>query len=111
MHPVSMNSRPVRWFIAENDIRVEQQVVDLLSKEQLQPAYTALNPNQLVPLLIDEDLCLSESSAILKYLADKIGSAAYPKDLKARAKVNEMMDWFNTNFYRDYGYGMCYPQV
>ncbi len=35
----------------------------------------------------------------------------YPKDLKQRAKVNEAMDWFNTNFYRDYGYGMAYPQI
>jgi glutathione S-transferase len=25
--------------------------------------------------------------------------------------VNELMDWFNTNFYRDYAYGMCYPQI
>src|SRR5947199_141055 len=34
-----------------------------------------------------------------------------PKDLKARAKVNEAMDWLNTNFYREYGYGFIYPQV
>jgi len=47
----------------------------------------------------------------LKYLADKIGSPAYPKDLKARAKVNEAMDWINTNFYRDFGYNLCYPQL
>ncbi|HEX9618491.1 MAG TPA: glutathione S-transferase family protein, partial [Polyangiaceae bacterium] len=63
------------------------------------------------PVLEDGDLRLTESSAILKYLADKIDSPAYPKDLKKRAKVNEMMDWFNTNFYRDFGYGMAYPQI
>ena len=34
-----------------------------------------------------------------------------PKDLKARAKVNEAMDWFNSNFYRDWGYGLIYPQL
>ena len=39
--------------------------------------------------LEDGDLKLTESSAILKYLADKIGSPAYPKDLKARAKRSE----------------------
>jgi len=62
-------------------------------------------------VLVDGDLRLTESSAILKYLADRIDSPAYPKDLKQRAKVNEMMDWLNTNFYRDYAYGFIYPQV
>ena len=57
-------------------------------------------------MLEDGDFKLTESSAILKYLADKIGSPAYPKDLKERAKVNEVMDWLNTNFYRDWGYGL-----
>ena len=38
-------------------------------------------------------------------------AAAYPKDVKKRAKVNEMMDWFNSNLYRDWGYGLVYPQV
>ncbi|HEY8040435.1 MAG TPA: glutathione S-transferase family protein, partial [Polyangiaceae bacterium] len=50
-------------------------------------------------------------SAILKYLADKTGSAAYPKDLKQRARVNERMDWFNTQQYREWGYHLIYPQV
>ena len=77
----------------------------------MQPPYTAINPNSLVPMLEDGDFRLTESSAILKYLADKVGSPAYPKDLKQRAKVNEMMDWLNTNFYRDWGYGLCYPQI
>ena len=62
-------------------------------------------------MLEDGDLKLTESSAILKYLADKSGSPAYPKDLKQRAKVNEMMDWLNTNFYREWAYNLCYPQL
>jgi glutathione S-transferase len=111
MHPVSMTSRPVRLFIAENKIDCEEQLVDLMTGEHLKEPYAAINPNKLVPVLEDGDLRLTESSAILKYLADKINSPAYPKDLKARAKVNELMDWFNTNFYRDYGYGMAYPQI
>jgi glutathione S-transferase len=111
MHPVSMTSRPVRLFIAENGIPCEEQVVDLMKGEHLGEPYAAINPNKLVPVLQDGDLRLTESSAILKYLADKINSPAYPKDLKQRAKVNEMMDWFNTNFYRDFGYGMAYPQI
>jgi glutathione S-transferase len=101
MHPVSMTSRPVRLFAADSGIALEEEVVDLLTGAHMQAPYSDINPNCLVPMLEDGDLKLTESSAILKYLADKIGSPAYPKDLKARAKVNEIMDWINTNFYRD----------
>jgi glutathione S-transferase len=111
MHPVSMTSRPVRLFIADNKIDIDEQVVDLMTGEHLKDPYASINPNCMVPMLEDGDFRLTESSAILKYLADKIGSPAYPKDLKQRAKVNEVMDWLNSNFYRDYGYGLCYPQV
>ena len=111
MHPVSNASRPVRLFIAENKIACEEQVVDLMTGEHLKEPYTSLNPNRMVPLLEDGDLRLTESSAILKYLASKYDLPSYPKELKKRAKVDEMMDWFNTQFYRDYGYGLAYPQL
>ena len=111
MHPVSMTSRPVRLFIAESGIPVDEEVVDLFTGAHYKEPFTSINPNRMVPVLEDGDLRLTESSAILKYLADKTNSPAYPKDLKQRAKVNEVMDWFNTNFYRDYAYGMIYPQL
>ncbi len=111
MHPVSMTSRPVRLFIAEKKIPMDEQLVDLMVGEHHQEAYASKNPNRLVPMLEDGDFRLTESSAILKYLADKMDLPEYPKDLQQRAKVNEMMDWFNTNFYRDFGYGLAYPQI
>ena len=110
-HPISTVSRPVMLFIADNKIDCETVVVDLMTGEHMQEPFAKLNPNKLVPVLEDGDLVLTESSAILKYLAEKIGSSTYPKDLVKRAKVNEMMDWFNTGLYRDYGYNMIYPQV
>jgi glutathione S-transferase len=109
--PVSTASRPLLMFIADNNIDVDFQLVDLMSGEHMKPPYLALNPSGMVPVLEDGDFRLTESSAILKYLADKIGSPAYPKDLQKRARVNERMDWLNTQFYRDYGYGLVYPQV
>jgi glutathione S-transferase len=111
MHPVSMTCRPVRLFAADNNIAMDEEFVDLMTGAHMQAPYSTINPNCLVPLLEDGDLKLTESSAILKYLADKISSPAYPKDLKARAKVNEVMDWINTNFYREWGYNLCYPQL
>src|SRR5215472_11249054 len=111
MHPVSTVSRPVRLFVAEQNIPMEEVVVDIMTGAQYNPPYSTINPNCLVPMLEDGDLRLTESSAILKYLADKIGSPAYPKDLKQRARVNERMDWLNTGFYRDFSYGFLYPQI
>jgi glutathione S-transferase len=111
MHPVSNASRPVRLFIAENKLDVEEQVVDLMTGEHHKEPYASINPNRLVPMLEDGDFRLTESSAILKYLASKFDLPSYPKDLRKRAKVDEMMDWFNTQFYRDYGYGLTYPQL
>lgn len=110
-HPVSTTSRPVLLFIQENQLPVELKVVDLMTGEHTQEPYSQLNPNQLVPLLEDEDFRLTESSAILKYLADKFESDLYPRDLQKRAKVNEAMDWLNTQLNRELCYGLVYPQV
>lgn len=111
MHPVSMVSRPVRLFVAENNIAMDEQVVDLMVGEHYGEPFTAINPSRQVPVLEDGDFRLTEASAILKYLADKNNLPSYPKDLQKRAKVNEVMDWVNTGFYRDFGYGLVYPQV
>ena len=111
MHPVSTAARPVRLLIAENGIQCDEEMVDILKGAHYQEPYASLNPNRMVPMLEDGDFRLTESSAILKYLADKYELPVYPKDLKKRAKVNEMMDWLNTQFYRDFGYGLIYPQI
>ena len=91
MYPFSITSRPVGLFIAENGIKCDEQVVDLMAGEHHKEPYVSLNPNRLVPMIEDGDFRLTESSAILKYLADKYDLPSYPKDLKKRAKVNEIM--------------------
>src|SRR5215468_8281410 len=93
MHPVSTATRPVRLLIAENAIKCDEEMVDILKGAHYQEPYASLNPNRMVPMLEDGDLRVTESSAILKYLADKYDLPSYPKDLKKRAKVNEVMDW------------------
>ncbi|MGQ0579712.1 MAG: glutathione S-transferase family protein [Betaproteobacteria bacterium] len=110
-HPASTTSRPLMLFVAESGINVEFQVIDLFTGEHYKPPYEAINPNHLVPVLEDGDFRLTESSAILKYLADKVNSPAYPKDLRQRARVNERMDWINTQVCRDLAYGFVYPQI
>ncbi|HSD44077.1 MAG TPA: glutathione S-transferase family protein [Burkholderiales bacterium] len=110
-HPASTTSRIVMLYAGEEAPEIEFQVVDLFTGEHMKPPYSTMNPNCLVPMLEDGDFRLTESSSILKYLADKKGSPSYPKDLRERARVNEMMDWVNTNLYRDFAYGLVYPQT
>jgi len=110
-HPASTTCRPIMLLAAADKLALDYQLVDLFTGENYQQAFTAINPNQAVPYLEDGDFRLGESSAILKYLADKHDSPAYPKDLQRRARVNERMDWFNTNYYREWAYHLIYPQV
>ncbi|MDM0117349.1 glutathione S-transferase family protein [Variovorax sp. J22R133] len=110
-HPISTTSRPIMLFAAESGIPLEMTVVDIFTGEHVKPPYTGLNPNKLIPTLEDGDFVLTENSAILKYLADKIDSPAYPRDLQKRARVNERMDWVNTQLCIDLVYGLVYPQI
>ena len=110
-HPASTTSRPIMLFAAEQALDIDFNVVDLFTGEHLQEHYSAINPNRLVPVLEDGDFRLTESSAILKYLAEKSRSAAYPAELRSRARVNERMDWINTQMCRDFAYGFVYPQI
>ena len=110
-HPVSTASKPVVLFLHESKIAFEPVVVDLMKGEHLADKYKNLNPSCLVPTIDDDGFVLTESSAILKYLAEKHNSPAYPKDLQKRARINERLDWLNTQLYREYGYHLIYPQI
>jgi glutathione S-transferase len=110
-HPASTTSRPLLLFADESGTKIDFQVVDLFTGEHYKPAFESINPNRQVPVLEDGDFRLTESSAILKYLAEKTGSPLYPKDLQQRARINERMDWINTQLNRDLAYGLVYPQA
>ena len=98
-------------FCKEQGIDLELISVDLSSGEHKKDEFKSINPNGMVPVLDDGGFLLTESSEILKYLADVTGSPTYPKELKARARINKIMDWFNTQFYREIAYHVAYPQV
>lgn len=110
-HPASTTSRPIMLLAAEHGLPLEMQVVDLFAGEHMRPPYADMNPNCLVPLLEDGDFRLTESSTILKYLAEILGLPLYPRDPRKRARVNERLDWVNTQLCRDLAYGFVYPQI
>jgi glutathione S-transferase len=110
-HPASTSCRPIMLFAAEANIPLDYELVDIFTGEQYKAPFESVNPNHLVPVLEDGSFRLTESAAILKYIAEKTGSDAYPSDLQQRARVNERMDWFNTQLNRDFNYGFVYPQI
>jgi glutathione S-transferase len=110
-NPISTTSLPILLFLAEHDAPVEVVILELQDGEHLSTEYAAINPNKAVPTFQDGSFVLTECSAILKYLAENVSSPSYPRDRRARARVHEAMDWFNTGFYRDLGYGVVYPQI
>ncbi|MGH6910632.1 MAG: glutathione S-transferase family protein [Phenylobacterium sp.] len=107
--PISTTSRPVMLFIAEHGLDVELIHIDLMSGGNQAVEYLAVNPNGIVPFLVDGDLSLGESTAILRYLSDKAGCAAYPRDGRTRAKVDEALGWFSTNLHEYFCLFTIYP--
>ena len=43
--------------------------------DQFKPEYLAVNPNAKVPAIVDEDVTVFDSNAILLYLAEKTGNS------------------------------------
>lgn len=110
-HPASTTSRMIMMLDAEEGIGLDYQLVDIMKGAHLGAEYKMLNPNCLVPMLDDDGFRLCESGAIIRYLASKSGSETYPTDLRKRARIDEALEWFYSNFYKDHGYGLVYPQL
>lgn len=85
----SSASYRVRIALHLKGIDFEYKAVHLVKNggEQRTPQYAALNPAQLVPTLIDGDLKLNQSLAIIEYLDTLSGPALVPSDAKKAAVV------------------------
>jgi len=76
------------WGLRELDAEFEFVTVNLLAGENRSPDFLRLNPTGKVPVLVDGDLVLTESAAIVLYLAEKYPSKGLlPRDLKQRAEA------------------------
>ena len=61
-----------------------------LAGDQMTPEFAKLNPNKKIPVLVDDGFIITESGAILIYLAEKTGKLL-PRDPKKRLKAIEMI--------------------
>jgi GST-like protein len=89
---VTPNGKKVSIMLEELEIPYVVHPVNLSQGEQFKPEYLAINPNNKIPAIIDEDgpdgkpFTLFESGAILMYLAEKSGQL-WPADMRRRYSV------------------------
>jgi glutathione S-transferase len=92
--PYSQHARRVVSLLEAAGLPYTLHHIDMAQGEHLSAAYLAINPNHQIPTLVDGDLKLHESNAILRYLCQKHGLADwYPPDLKRRAMTDQWLDW------------------
>ncbi|MBS0609716.1 MAG: glutathione S-transferase [Comamonadaceae bacterium] len=93
----SINVRKVVWALQELGLPFQRTDAGGQFGLVREPAFLALNPNGLVPLLEDDGLALWESNAIVRYLcARHAGGTLYPEPLPARFVAEQWMDWQQT---------------
>src|SRR5262252_7029818 len=78
----------VRWTLQELGVDFEAVRVNLAAGEHRQPEFLAINPAGKLPVLVDDDLVLTESVAIVIHLADKYPEKRFlPADPRGRAEA------------------------
>ena len=100
-NPYSQHVRRVVALLEEAKIPYEPVHVALNEGAHMAPDYLKVNPNHQVPTLIDEELKIHESNAILRYLCGKHQLENwYPKNPAIRATVDQWLDWNQSRLSR-----------
>jgi glutathione S-transferase len=89
----SSNVQKVLWCCDEIGIPFEREDVGGPFGKNREPEYLAMNPNGLVPTVIDDGFTMWESNSIVRYLAAKSESPLYPADLQQRSLMERWMDF------------------
>jgi glutathione S-transferase len=96
----SVCSAKVRLVLHEKQIGWTGEVLDLQRGDQHQPDYVALNPNAVVPTLVDDANVIIESTTILEYLEDRFPEhPLMPVDPVLRAQIRNWMKLVDTKLH------------
>ncbi|XP_053686933.1 glutathione S-transferase 1-like [Sabethes cyaneus] len=93
-HVVAPVCRSVMMLAQALGIELNLIETDVLKGDQHKPDFLARNPQHCIPMLVDGDVVIWESNAILMYLAEKYGTVDkmyYPRDIVERATVNRLL--------------------
>lgn len=89
----------VRVVLAEKDLEYEKVFVDLRKQEQKSSEFLRMNPYGKVPVLVDEDEVVYDSTVINEYLEDEYPlPRLMPEDSQGRARVRLLEDYCDTSF-------------
>ncbi|CDG84945.1 glutathione S-transferase family protein [Janthinobacterium agaricidamnosum] len=90
----SINVRKVLWTCEEIGVPFEREDWGAGFRSTGEASFVQLNPNAMVPVILDDDFVLWESNAICRYLSARHGrDDLLPAEPKARALVEQWMDW------------------
>lgn len=78
----------VMWMLEE--LGADYEVIDAGPHS---PAVYALNPSGKIPILVDGDVVVTDSTAIMLHLADKHGAMTYPAGSAERAKMTSLVSF------------------
>lgn len=97
--PISPNSRRVVAVLHHLDLNCELVAVDLSKGEQMTPDFLRLNPNHMIPTLVDGDFVLWESNAIMQYLCSKVpDNSLWPSNPVTQADISRWQFWQAAHF-------------
>jgi len=96
----SVNVQKVMWCAAELGLDVARDVVGGPFGGNHTDAFRAMNPNGTIPVLIDGELILWESNAIVRYLCDQYGTGPWAlPSAQQTALAGQWMDWYLTTMH------------
>ncbi len=101
----SINVRKVLWTCAELQLPFDREDWGSGFQATHTPEFLALNPCAMVPVIQDGDFTLWESNTIIRYLvANYPGADLYPTEPRARARVDQWIDWQASELNRSWSY-------
>jgi glutathione S-transferase len=101
----SINVRKVLWTCAEIGLPYTLEEYGSGFRPTATPEFLRMNPNGMVPVIVDDGRSLWESNAICRYLAGKHGRLdLLPSEPMSRAQVEKWMDWQATELNNSWRY-------
>ncbi len=98
-HPDCPFAQKVRIVLAEKELSYDTETVDLAAGAQRSPEFRRLNPFGQVPVLVDEEVVVYESTLINEYLNDEYPFPnLLPEDSAYRAKARLLEDYADRVF-------------
>jgi glutathione S-transferase len=105
-NPLTVNSIKVVLLCKILKIAPEYTLIELQKGQHKSVDFLQLNPDGKVPVLIDDNFVLTESAAILQYLAHKAKSTLWPNEITQQAEVLKWLFWQGNDWNKTVG---AYP--